>query len=213
MDAQLRNKVLQYAINQFPSLVATLEEKFLKRLIYIIFAEIKVNHFEKFRKDLNELSNLKDNKEELDLKIESIKNEMNVETRELRLFLIDKEYNKKPDVMIRVTKQTKENLEKIKPETETYDTLLSSLIEVYRREEFPETFIDTCILNAYPFLRKVRSRFFIMCQSCNKSRGIEVHHKDLNVKNNKLENLIIVCRKCHFKIHKRGKKNQGGVCK
>lgn len=42
------------------------------------------------------------------------------------------------------------------------------------------------------------------CQICDNNKvKLEIHHKDFNCKNNNLNNLIIVCRSCHNKIHKR----------
>lgn len=36
----------------------------------------------------------------------------------------------------------------------------------------------------------------------NPSKSIDVHHIDKNRNNNRLENLITLCRKCHRKVHK-----------
>lgn len=43
------------------------------------------------------------------------------------------------------------------------------------------------------------------CQICGAENNIDVHHKDGNYKNNSLDNLMILCRKCHIKIHRYGK--------
>jgi hypothetical protein len=40
-----------------------------------------------------------------------------------------------------------------------------------------------------------------ICSLCKSTTMIEVHHIDVNRKNNKIENLLIVCRSCHRKIH------------
>lgn len=44
---------------------------------------------------------------------------------------------------------------------------------------------------------------------CGDTLKLEVHHKDLNIKNNKLENLIYLCKRCHEDVHMqiRRKKN------
>lgn len=39
------------------------------------------------------------------------------------------------------------------------------------------------------------------------TKGLVVHHKDENQENNKLSNLLVVCRTCHHKLHNKG----GGV--
>ena len=43
------------------------------------------------------------------------------------------------------------------------------------------------------------------CSICNErdERCLQIHHKDINHKNNSLDNLIIVCSNCHLKIHNR----------
>jgi hypothetical protein len=42
-----------------------------------------------------------------------------------------------------------------------------------------------------------------VCNFCKAEKNIEIHHIDGNRKNNKLENLITVCRSCHFKLDDR----------
>ncbi len=39
------------------------------------------------------------------------------------------------------------------------------------------------------------------CERCGGDEGLQVHHKDRNRKNYKLENILKVCKKCHVKIH------------
>jgi hypothetical protein len=42
-----------------------------------------------------------------------------------------------------------------------------------------------------------------LCAHCNKKRkNLDVHHRDHNRSNNKIENLIILCRSCHLTYHK-----------
>ena len=40
-----------------------------------------------------------------------------------------------------------------------------------------------------------------LCERCGRTDNLWVHHKDGNRKNNKLENLMVVCPSCHAKIH------------
>jgi len=40
------------------------------------------------------------------------------------------------------------------------------------------------------------------CSLCGSTKNIQVHHKNRNRRDNRLENLMIVCRDCHWKIHK-----------
>jgi len=39
------------------------------------------------------------------------------------------------------------------------------------------------------------------CAICGTKKNLQVHHKDQNRKNNKLFNLMILCSKCHGKVH------------
>ena len=57
---------------------------------------------------------------------------------------------------------------------------------------------------------KYNSKFYIpimktlkqKCSICGTTEKLVTHHIDWNYKNNKLENITIVCRGCHNKIHK-----------
>lgn len=42
------------------------------------------------------------------------------------------------------------------------------------------------------------------CSLCSIKTKLIVHHIDNNYRNNKLNNLMIVCKGCHNKIHKKG---------
>lgn len=42
------------------------------------------------------------------------------------------------------------------------------------------------------------------CSLCGSTNKLIAHHIDKNFKNNNLDNLSIVCRGCHNKIHKKG---------
>ncbi len=43
----------------------------------------------------------------------------------------------------------------------------------------------------------------VICEVCKitDERVIVVHHKDQNRRNNRLENLIWLCRNCHYIVH------------
>jgi len=49
--------------------------------------------------------------------------------------------------------------------------------------------------------RIVISNYNSQCANCGKQTR-EVHHIDANRKNNELDNLILLCRSCHFAVHK-----------
>ena len=48
----------------------------------------------------------------------------------------------------------------------------------------------------------IRKQMSQICELCDKLT-YDIHHKDGNLKNNKLENLMALCRKCHMKLDKR----------
>ena len=45
------------------------------------------------------------------------------------------------------------------------------------------------------------------CQACGYIGVYDIHHKDRDYNNNKIDNLIILCPTCHAKIHRRGISN------
>jgi hypothetical protein len=47
-----------------------------------------------------------------------------------------------------------------------------------------------------------------VCQLCGATKNVDVHHIDGNYQNNTPDNLMIVCRSCHMKLH-----NKKSVCK
>lgn len=44
-----------------------------------------------------------------------------------------------------------------------------------------------------------------LCEFCESTKQLRVHHKDHDRTNNKLKNLMIVCKSCHNKIHEKWK--------
>lgn len=56
---------------------------------------------------------------------------------------------------------------------------------------------------------RLRMEYFIghsECQKCGSERNLDVHHIDENPFNNELENLKLLCRSCHIKEHRSGRK-------
>ena len=47
---------------------------------------------------------------------------------------------------------------------------------------------------------------FNNCQKCNRKDNLQLHHKDKNRKNNKLNNLMVLCSHCHMNLHKNWEK-------
>ena len=55
----------------------------------------------------------------------------------------------------------------------------------------------------YAYQRKAHEIYGKKCSICAETEGqIDVHHKDKNRKNNKIENLQVLCASCHTKLHK-----------
>jgi len=43
------------------------------------------------------------------------------------------------------------------------------------------------------------------CSSCGTTENVEIHHKDGNRKNNAIENLVLLCHRCHMQKHFKGR--------
>ena len=55
----------------------------------------------------------------------------------------------------------------------------------------------------YAYQRKAYEFYGKKCSVCGEIENqIDVHHKDKNRKNNKIENLQVLCASCHTKLHK-----------
>jgi len=50
-------------------------------------------------------------------------------------------------------------------------------------------------------LQQLHKHGIYKCQICGSSEQLEVHHKDRNRLNNSIDNLMLVCKSCHRKIH------------
>jgi len=51
-------------------------------------------------------------------------------------------------------------------------------------------------------IKVAKKRLKWMCSICSAKEDLEVHHKDGNINNNIIENLQVVCPKCHASLHK-----------
>lgn len=54
---------------------------------------------------------------------------------------------------------------------------------------------------------EIRKRYSWICQLCGKKRSADVHHIDWDKMNNHPDNLIVLCRSCHSKHHRKSKKD------
>lgn len=50
---------------------------------------------------------------------------------------------------------------------------------------------------------------YIKCAFCGTEKNIHIHHKDENNKNNKTNNLMLLCSACHLSLHAKNKKRTG----
>lgn len=41
-----------------------------------------------------------------------------------------------------------------------------------------------------------------ICELCGSTTNVDIHHKDGNFHNNSSDNLMVVCRSCHMKLHR-----------
>lgn len=51
------------------------------------------------------------------------------------------------------------------------------------------------------FLYGARKHRKLLCENCQSTEHLQIHHKDENWKNNSPENLQTLCRTCHMKLH------------
>jgi len=70
-----------------------------------------------------------------------------------------------------------------------YEENRKAVIERVRRNKYGGNYL------------KVLERDNFKCQNCYKMVSLCVHHKDGNKKNNDIENLITLCKRCHRLVH------------
>lgn len=60
-----------------------------------------------------------------------------------------------------------------------------------------------CYKNGIGSYRKVKlaSMKIIECENCHSTKNLEVHHIDYDRTNNEIDNLKLLCKSCHKKIH------------
>lgn len=59
--------------------------------------------------------------------------------------------------------------------------------------------------------RLVRERDGGCCRQCGSTKNLCVHHRDFSKTNHSLDNLILVCRKCHTRIHLEEQRRRASV--
>ncbi len=95
------------------------------------------------------------------------------------------------------------NLLKNPMKTEEYKERLQEMLK-----ENPDKTMNFLIKNmvhdkTYAYQRKAYEYYGKVCGECGQTEGqIDVHHSDMNRKNNKVNNLKVLCASCHAKLHK-----------
>ena len=103
--------------------------------------------------------------------------------------------------MIRLHESTKKELDSLGMKNESYNDIVINLIKLIRNKE--NKVLKGEIINFYAWARKYGflKQFWIYCQDCNKKKAVEMHHIDKNQSNNVIDNLELLCHKCHIKAH------------
>jgi len=60
------------------------------------------------------------------------------------------------------------------------------------------------------YQRLAKDNFKQECSICKSTKNILVHHKNQDQKDNRLENLVVVCKSCHSLIHHRIRRQKNG---
>ena len=72
--------------------------------------------------------------------------------------------------------------------------VLIALIRLHRN--------NRCIYyNEHNFLLRLRKKVVILCEKCNKYRALQIHHINRDRKDNRLDNLELLCTYCHKAEH------------
>ena len=104
---------------------------------------------------------------------------------------------------------TKETVEEVVEEIVEFERALNNI----KSREKKYKIIETAEKDFYGHVKKKRisipkemqeyilNKFNHECSICGAKEGLHIHHKDHNPKNNKINNLIVLCGVCHKKIH------------
>jgi hypothetical protein len=105
------------------------------------------------------------------------------------------------------TKQKMAEAERGNEHDEETKQKISESVKQYWDEDGHEIWPDSqSTQEGYPaeFHQKkaqVKKRDGYECRQCGLDENLDVHHRDMNPENNKLDNLVTLCRSCHFKVH------------
>jgi len=85
-----------------------------------------------------------------------------------------------------------------RPETDA-DNIISLCYDCFRYKR--QDWIVNIPPNHYKKLARKNLRW--ECWTCGTKRNLEIHHIDGNHENNTLDNLMVLCRNCHIRRHRR----------
>jgi len=108
-----------------------------------------------------------------------------------------KKYSKKPEVIIKRREYFKKYPEKFKQKKEYINNYIK---KYFKNEDNHKKYLIR--QKDYRNLRKKLINLYKSCKFCNSKEKLELHHKNYEGEGN-LDNIIVLCRKCHKKLHRK----------
>jgi uncharacterized CHY-type Zn-finger protein len=128
-----------------------------------------------------------------------------------------KEKWKDTEYLEKMKKRDKKNSEIMKINNPMFnkETALKAHIKAMETQKRPEIRAKKLGINHWHWdggtsriysLRLKKENFEYACFQCERKINVDIHHKDLNEKNNEISNSLPLCRGCHMDLHKLLKK-------
>ena len=109
----------------------------------------------------------------------------------------ERTYNQKPEVIIKRREYFKKYPEKFKQKKEYINNYIK---KYFKNEDNHKKYLIR--QKDYRNLRKKLINLYKSCKFCNSKEKLELHHKNYEGEGN-LDNIIVLCRKCHKKLHRK----------